>query len=316
MKILIVCSGKPSNPKWSFELTRSYIYEQIESIKDLGVEYDTYFIEGKGIIGYLKNYKSMLNKIKEYKPDLIHAHYGLSGLLANLQRKIPVVTTFHGSDINLPSARRFSYFTSRLSSDTIFVHTNQPSKIDYKKEINLIPCGIDTTLFYPIEKDKAKKLLNLKTNQKYGLFTSSFQNSIKNYPLAKKAIEQSKYDIELIELKEYTREEVALLLNAVEFLLMTSFTEGSPLIIKEAMACNCPIVSVDVGDVKDALSKTNGSSVTSLYDANELAQCINRVIQTNQKTNAREKALQYDLINVAKEVLKIYQKTINKGNVK
>ena len=316
MKILIVCSGKPSNPKWSFELTRSYVYEQIESIKDLGIEYDTYFIEGKGIVGYLKNYKSMLNKIKEYKPDLIHAHYGLSGLLANLQRIIPVITTFHGSDINIPSARKFSYFASRLSSDNIFVHTNQSSKINYKKEIHLIPCGIDTTLFYPIEKNKAKKLLNLKENKKYGLFTSSFQNSVKNYPLAKEAIEKSKYDTELLELKDYTREKVNLLMNAVDFLIITSVSETGPLVAKEAMCCNTPIVSVDIGNVKDALSATSGSYIASLYDAIELAEYIDKVIETNQKTNAREKALQYNLVNVAKEVLRIYQKTINKGKFK
>ena len=311
MKILIVCSGKPSNPKWSFELNRSYIYEQAESLKELGIEYDTYYIEGKGIIGYLKNYKNMMNKIKEYRPNLIHAHYGLSGLLANLQRKVPVITTYHGSDINVKQIRPFSYLASKLSTENIFVHKTLAPKINYKKEVHLIACGVDTKLFYPIEKDKARELLNLKTDKKYGLFTSSFQNNVKNYPLAKEAIEKSKYDVELLELKGYTREEVNLLMNAVDFLIITSLSETGPLVAKEAMCCNTPIVSVDVGNVKDTLSETNGSYITYSYDATELAEYIDKVIENNQKTNVREKALQYDLANVAKRVLKVYQKVVN-----
>lgn len=311
MKILIVCSGKPSNPQWSFKLNRSYVYEQAESLKELGIEYDTYFIEGNGILGYLKNHKNMMNKIKEYNPDLIHAHYGLSGLLANLQRKVPVITTYHGSDINVKQIRPFSYLASKLSTENIFVHKDLAPKINYKKEVHLIACGVDTKLFYPIEKDKAKKILDLREDKKYGLFTSSFQNNVKNYPLAKEAIEKSKYDVELLELKGYTREEVNLLMNAVDFLIISSLSETGPLVAKEAMCCNTPIVSVDVGNVKDTLFETDGSYVVSLYDATELASYIDKVIETNQKTNAREKSLQYDLPQVSKKVLKVYEKVLN-----
>ena len=171
MKILIICSGKPSNPQWNFNLNRSYVYEQIKSIQNLniGVEYNTYFIEGNGVLGYLKNYSDMVQKIKLYQPNLIHAHYGLSGLLASLQRKVPVVTTFHGSDINVKKNIPFSYLASKLSKENIFVHKNQPSKINYANHINLIPCGVDTKLFYPINKKEARQILQLDLDKKYVL---------------------------------------------------------------------------------------------------------------------------------------------------
>lgn len=311
MKVLIVCSGKPSNPKWSFELTRSYVYEQIESIKNLnvGVEYDTYFVEGSGISGYLKNYKAMLEKIESYKPDLIHAHYGLSGLLATLQRKVPVITTFHGSDINVPAIRPFSVVASKLSTDNIFVHKDQPSKIFYNKEIHLIPCGVDVNIFKVTDKFIAREKLSLDPEKKYILFTGTFTNKVKNYPLAKETIYLLKGDVELIELRGYSREEVALLMSAVDVLIMTSFTEGSPLVIREAMSCNCPIVSVDVGDVKEVITNTEGCYVSSEYSAKELAIYIDKILEENKRTEGREKMLkEYALEKIAKEVFEVYKK--------
>ena len=93
MKILIVCSKNSGK-------IAPFILEQGESLLRLGVEVDYYPIVGKGFMGYWKSRKSFLHKIKTCQPDIIHAHYGLSGLLANSQRKIPVVTSYHGSDIN------------------------------------------------------------------------------------------------------------------------------------------------------------------------------------------------------------------------
>ena len=309
MQLLIVCSGKPSNSRWSFKLNKSYVYEQAESIKGLEVEYDTHFIEGKGILGYLKNYKSLIRKIKLSQPDLIHAHYGLSGLLANLQRNVPVVTTFHGSDINIKRNRPFSYLASKLSSENIFVHENQPKKINYKDEIHMIPCGVDTKIFFPIDRNKARKKLKLEINKKYGLFAGSFSNGVKNYPLAKKAILKSSHIIETLELRDYTREEVCLLMNAVDFLIITSHSETGPLVAKEAMCCNCPIVSVDVGDVKSVIIETQGCYVTS-YDSDEITSSIDRIFELDIRTNGREKIEQYSLDKIAKKVMKVYKKVI------
>ena len=313
MRILIICSGKPSNPNWNFKIHRSFVYEQAESLKKLDVEYNTYFIEGNGIFGYLKNYSKMIKKIKKYKPDLIHAHYGLSGLLANLQRKTPVITTYHGDDINEVQNLPFSYICSKLSKENIFVHDVLPKKIHYRKNTHLIPCGVNTEIFYPIDKQEARKQLGLEKNKIYGLFGSSFDEPVKNYSLAKESISKSSFSIELLELKGYKREEVSLLMNAIDFLIVTSHSETGPLVVKEAMCCNTPIVSVDVGDVKDLISDIDGCYIAP-YCSSTIAKSIDEVVEKKQRINSRTKILEYSLENIAKRVFNIYYEVLNRRN--
>ena len=93
MKILIVCSA-------TNQQIAPFIKEQVENLQSYGEMVDFYFINKKGIDGYIRALPGLKSKIRKFKPDIIHAHYGLSGLFANLQRKVPVITTFHGSDIN------------------------------------------------------------------------------------------------------------------------------------------------------------------------------------------------------------------------
>jgi glycosyltransferase involved in cell wall biosynthesis len=256
-KVLIVCSinrGRVS----------PFIIEQAESLLNCGVETDYFYIKGKGIKGYLKNLKSLRAKIQEFSPDLIHAHYGFSGLLSCLQRIVPVIVTFHGSDIhggfkNLILSR----ITMFLSLNYIFV-SNDLKKLANSKKGIVIPCGIDTDLFKPMNKKVCRERLNLPHDKKYILFSSNFDNEIKNYPLAKESITKlNNPTIELIELKNYSRQEVSLLMNAADVCLLTSFNEGSPQFIKESMACNRPIVSTDVGDVSNLFVNVENVFITN-----------------------------------------------------
>ena len=150
-----------------------------------------------------------------FEPDIIHAHYGLSGLFANFQRKVPVVITFHGSDINFPKIRPFSLLAARLSHYNIFVSEKLARKARARKKYVIQPCGVDFNTFYPVDKELARKTLSLWPEKKYILFSGSFNNRIKNAGLAKKAIEILSDKIELIELKGYSREDVNLLFNAL-----------------------------------------------------------------------------------------------------
>ena len=114
MKILVIASDKGGH-------FVPFIEEQIAALEACGVQIICYGVTGKGIIGYLRALPALRRVIRAERPDIIHAHYGLCGLLANLQRRIPVVTTYHGSDINNPSILRFSKIAMRLSAHNIFV---------------------------------------------------------------------------------------------------------------------------------------------------------------------------------------------------
>ena len=253
-----------------------FIIEQVNALIEEGVEIDYFPVIAKGIKGYLKLREPLIRKISEYQPDIIHAHYGLSCLLANLQRKVPVVSTYHGSDINKSKNRLISKFAMLLSAHNIFVSEKNIQLAKPKKNYSLIPCGVDRRLFYKQDREVCRNYFNFNNNKKYILFSKGFHVKVKNYPLAKKAVD-SIVNAELVELKGYSREEVAMLMNACDVALMTSFSEGSPQFIKEAIACGCPIVSTDVGDVKEIAEKCNSIFVTS-YKIDDVIDKVYRAI--------------------------------------
>lgn len=299
MKVLIVCSGNSGR-------IAPFILEQGESLTRIGVEIAYFTIEGKGLSGYLKNREQLLHKIASFSPQLIHAHYGLSGLLANLQRRIPVVTTYHGSDINDPKVLPFSRLSMLLSAHNIFVSEKSRKKSGRTKKQSVIPCGVDLNVFKPIDKEQARKELCLDIRKKFILFAGAFDNPVKNAALAKEALKWFP-EVELIELRGYSREQVALLMNAADVALMTSFTEGSPQFIKEAMACNCPVVSVEVGDVKEIIADVHGCYLCS-YDSNDLADKLQLVFFSGNRIQGREILVKrgFDINNVAKRIIGIY----------
>ena len=299
MKILIVCSTNSGS-------IAPFILEQGEALIGVGVKVDYFTINGKGMAGYLKNYKPLLAKINEFNPDIIHAHYGLSGLLANLQRRVPVVTTYHGSDINNARIYPFSRLCMLLSAHNIFVSSKNQVKSALTRNQSLIPCGVDVNLFSPVNKEHARKMLGLEIDSDYILFAGAFQNKVKNAALAHAAV-ASIPTVRLLELTGYSREQVAMLMNAVDMVLMTSITEGSPQVIKEAMACNCPVVSVPVGDVPEMLNGVDGCFIVP-FDTGDIADKISQVLDTGKRTDGRNRiiSLQLDAENVAGRIVEVY----------
>lgn len=306
MKILVVCSYKN---QYKSHIT-PFVEEQVNALVDKdGVAVDYFLIKGKGILGYLMQYPSLIKKIKSFKPDVIHAHFGLAGLFANLQRKVPVVTTYHGSDINNDKILRYSKIAILLSAFNIFVSTKNINKAQPKKNFRLLPCGINFDTFYTKDKLIARKELGYTPEEKLVLFAGSFDVNVKNPSLAKDAISMLK-DVKLIELKGYSRDEVCTLLNAVDVALMTSHTEGSPQFIKEALACGCPVVSVDVGDVKEVIQDIEGCYIVE-YNPTSIAEKIIQLLEAQIRISTPKTIKQYDNNVIADNLIQIYTKIIN-----
>lgn len=175
------------------------------------------------------------------------------------------------------------------------------------KKCSLIPCGISLSDDQLQSRTEARKALGWSADEKKVLFTSAFDNSVKDPELAKAAVSLLG-GVELVELNGYSRSEVNRLMCAVDCLLMTSKTEGSPQVIKEAMACGCPIVSVDVGDVAERTEGVSGCFVLKSREPRDIAEALKKAIAFEGKTNGREKILEYGLTNelVAKKIIKIY----------
>lgn len=300
MRILIVARCK--NGRYA-----PFITEQVEAIEKQGVECRFFGVKGKGIVGYLRQIPKLKKAIREFRPDIIHAHYGLCGLLANYQRRIPVVTTYHGSDINAPSVLRFSRKSIRRSRFNIFVSQKNVDIAHPQKDFALIPCGINLEDYPVLNKADACRQMGLSQSGKYVLFAGAFDNPVKNASLAKAAMELVP-DAELLELKGFSRPQVAALMQAVDAFLMTSFTEGSPQVVKEALACGCPIVSVDVGDVKERIEGVDGCCISG-RDPEELASSIKRALDFGGRTNGRQVIENDGLSNdvIAARIISVYE---------
>ena len=302
MRILIVASF---NKGWF----APFIVEQVEALRCFGCEVEWFGLYGKGLKGYLKNLPALKQKIKEFKPEVIHAHYGLSGLFANLQRSVPVVVTYHGSDINDKKVLSYSKVAMRLSKWNVFVSKKTLEIANLSSRYSLLPCGIDLSELQLTEKTEARQKMNLSAEKKYILFAGAFNNGVKNASLAKESVLHLDENVELLELKGYSREEVTLLMCAADAFLMTSINEGSPQVIKEALACGCPIVSVDVGDVKERVEGVEGCYIAKTREPNELADLLNKALAFEGKTRGKEKIVADGLDNgkVAEKLMEIYE---------
>ena len=320
MKVLIVASDKGNK-------FAPFIEEQIAALQQEGVQIIRYGVTGHGILGYLCELPALRRLIRAERPDIVHAHYGLSGLLANLQRLVPVVTTYHGSDINVPKILRFSRIAMRLSAFNIFVSKRNisialsPNRLitsRLKKRSSLLPCGVNLTDDQLTSRAEARQALGIADDAKVVLFAGAFDNAVKDAPLAQEAVSfasnLSPFASNLIlqELRGFTRAEVNLWMCAANCLLLTSKTEGSPQVIKEAMACGCPIVSVDVGDVAERVSGVEGCYVVRTREPKDIAVALQKALAYEGKTNGRQRIQEMGLSNdqVAERLMAIYQSLV------
>jgi len=294
-------------------------WDQGEALKKAGVNVDYFNVREGGFKGYGKAYFALKQYLRSNEFDIIHAHYGLSGMMAVLQRKVPVVITFHGSDIWKPGVRFISRIASYFSAANIFISKAlQKKAVGFrKKKAHIIPCGVDLDTFYPIDKNESREKLGWAEDGTYILFSSSFDNPIKNYPLAKKVVDQIP-GARLIELAGYTREEVNLLMNAADVLLITSFFESGPLVAKEAMACNLPVVSTDVGDVREWVESGDEGFIVDRKVESYLLK-IQRILGKKDKgrfenqKESRPKSINIPNLNsISLELMDVYQGILEK----
>lgn len=302
MKILIICSRRYYAPYTDY--VAPFIYEQMQGLIQLGCEFRICFVQGGGLKSYLQAWRRMMHDIADYQPDIIHAHYGLCCMIANLQRKVPVVSTYHGSDINEKNVRWISKIAIRLSKINIFVSEKLRTIAGNPLRSIVIPCGVNINEFYPQDKMQCRIKLGMDIHKTYILFSKEFADRVKNYPLAKAAVDRLNCEAELLEFYGYTREQVPMLYNAVDCGLLTSFTEGSPQFVKEAIACGCPVVSTDVGDVREVIDGVSNCYL-STYEADDVVNGMQKVLAVGhlQKTHIHER---YTAEYIAKTIFELY----------
>lgn len=314
MKILLVHSGNsvPDSSHYTF------VKQQGDALEKQGVQVFYYAVCGKGVNGYFKSLPGLKKAIREYSVDLVHAHYGFCGALAVMQRKVPVVITFHNGETLTIKGKVLSSVASWFCAHRIFVAQHIHDKLfRTPRRYDILPCGIDLDYLPLIEKEVALSKMGLSQEYPNILFGGSFSNLRKNYALAKQALDILPRKVNLIEMKGYNSQQVNLLYCACDMLLLPTKSEGSPQVVKEAMACNCPIVATRVADIPELLSGVDNCYVTD-FDASEIADCIVKVLETGCRSNGREKVISMGLDNaiVAKKLVAIYEHILSEKKSK
>lgn len=320
MRVLFLCSG---NSKFGIS---PIVKNQSESLRNSGVNIDYFTIKGKGLKGYLKNIPKLRKFLKSDKYNLIHAHYSYAGWVSILTIiEIPVVVSCMGSDIygdvNYEGKRNFSSYFNILSAkllqpfvNKIIVKSRNLERYIYiKDKVNIIPNGVDFKKFEILNRKKCREKLNINPKKKILLFLANTLEPRKNFKLLKKACSLIKNEeLEISKPYPIPHSDIVFYLNAADVLVMTSYLEGSPNVIKEAMACNLPIVSTDVGDVKDVIGNTKGCYITS-FDPKEVAKKIQMALDFGKRTNGRERIIKLGLDSdtIAKKIINIYQEVLN-----
>lgn len=315
MKILIVTNMYPDKER---PYRGIFVKEQCDSIKKYfpDVTLDVCYIDGnKGKVEYLKSIFYVNNRIRKGCYDIVHIHFGLSGLylLSPLRTKVPTLVTFHGSDIqpqggNGPLTLNVSRYVARHSEACVILNNQMESIVkQYNPNTFLIPCGVDTDVFYPHEPKKTTD------NNIRIVFPSSSSVPVKNYPLFCQVVDvlNRKYNItsKIQELSGLSRQQVADVFRTSDIMLMTSISEGSPQAVKEALACDLPIVSTPVGDVQTLLEGVSGCYVSETSDAEELASLVVKSLSCNNRGvegRKRIMQLQLDLKATAEKIYRIY----------
>jgi glycosyltransferase involved in cell wall biosynthesis len=303
VKILFVSSGNRSQGKPSI-----LIENQANSLKSYG-EIDIYLIDSPGFIGYFSNIFKLAKKINSVKPDVIHAHYSLCGYVAYFAKilsfyKPKLVVSLMGSDVHRKSmSRYFLRFFIKINWKSTIVKTQQMKAAIELNEIHVIPNGVDlSTVNHALEIEKDTLI-----------FPADPIRESKNFDLAQAAFEEVKKhnpDVKMNIVYGVTHSDLLREIASSSVLIVTSLWEGSPNVVKEAMALNRPVVSTDVGDVSLLFGPTDGYFISS-NQVDDFAQNILKAldfVNNNSETRGRERiiSLKLDSESAAKKLMEVY----------
>lgn len=307
MRVLFVSSG---NTVFGISpITRS----QGESIIHNGIEVSYFPIVGKGFFNYVKLIWHLKRHLDVNKYDIIHAHYSLTAFIATLAGAKPLVVSLMGSDTKSSTfVMLVIEFLSKLFWKQVIVKSEEMLNNLDIPNVCVIPNGVDTSKFFQMDKKECQEKLNWDLSKKHILFAAKPSRHEKNYSLAKEMFLLLDNDsIILHTLIDVLPAEMPVWLNAADVVFLTSLWEGSPNVIKEAMACNRPIVATDVGDIKWLFGDNEGHFIAD-FDPIVVAKCIDQGIEFSKKnlhTNGRNRIIELSLDSdsIAKKIINIYK---------
>lgn len=326
MKVIFVASGNKRVGAVS-----AFVQSQFDSLKAEGLDMMLFPIVGKGAVGYLKAAWNLRKLVRCEKPDVIHAHYSICGYVATLAclglcHKPKIEVSILGS---FPTQNRkwkwVRYCVQHLWNATIVKSNRTASQLNLP--VHIIPNGVNLDTFQVMDHSEARKRVGFEDGKKYVIWCSNPFRPEKNYALAQEAVKISNNTsyiihntspISLVPVFDKSPNEVMTYMNAADCLLLTSDSEGSPNVIKEAMACNCPIVTTNVGDVTERLKDLDGCYVvedndcrfTDMPNAAALtSEALAKALKFGKRTEGRKRLIEdrLEISQIAKRLMEVYE---------
>lgn len=323
MKVLSVSVPLPGpgDPNTMAPLARQH-----DALRAIGVDVRALEIRGVSKVKYLTSLRQLHREVD--RVDLVHAHYGYAGWLGRLQRTKPLVVSFMGTDLlGVPvesggitkmsaAVVQADRWFARLA-DVVIVKSEQMAEIVKPVPSHVIPNGVDLDEFAPRSKKAARAKLGWVDNATKVLFPGDPSNLRKGYSLARAAvdrlIETTGHSVDLIALHEVDASLVPTYMNACDVMIMASIFEGSPNVVKEAMACDLPTVSVRVGDVGSLFDSVESGYTIVDRDANAMADALRETLCSDVTVTGRDALIAKGLgaEQVAQRILDVYERALS-----
>ena len=324
IRLLAVTNMYPSAARPAYG---SFVREQVESLRAVGVDPHVLFIDGRtSKAEYLRDFRRV-RRAARGEFDLIHAHYGLTGFFALLQRRLPVVITYHGDDLlgttgldgrlTLKSrvARALGRWAAARAHAVVVVSPELFEALPEgptRQRAQVLPMGVDLARFSPVPREEACRALFLDPGRRRVLFAADPRLPGKRFGLAEAAVRIARRHDASVELRVVNGmppERMPLEMSACDALVLTSIHEGSPMVVKEALACNLPVVSVDVGDVAE---RTRGIAGCRLVppEPTAIASALGEVLHAGTRGDGRRVVESVSIGRVAEKLVTIYRSVL------
>lgn len=304
----------------------SFIVQQADYLRQAGIDVAVFPLRAAGNpINYARARRALraAHRLEDF--DLMHAQFGQSGLMA-WRTGLPLVVTFRGSDVLgiIGEAGRYTargevlkYISRRVArraAAVIVVSEHLAAALPPGLTTHVIPSGLDLDLFRPMPREDARRQLGLPPDKPLVLFGGNPAVARKRYRLAQQAVEtiRDPQEVEIVVLTGVARAQVPVYMNACDLLLMTSRHEGSPNVVKEALACNVPVVSVDVGDVRQRIGAVEGCILCPDDAPETIGAAVATVLREPRCIDGRAAVQDLDERLLTRKVIAIYQAVLDR----
>ena len=312
-----------------------FVRREAEALRAAGHEVDVFAFDNQSYVPWqlAAQVMKLRHAIRRARPDVVHAQFGkFNALVAAIAVRIsiekpPLVITFRGTDINHNT--RYSWLRSALglgasqlaaflARGLVCVSKEIRSKVlaQRTRPCIVVPTGVDLGTFVPLERKAARQRLGFGADEKIILFNAGRNPAVKDPALAEAAVAQAARHVDgvrFVVLEGDVRpEDVPLYMNAADCLLVTSRTEGSPTVVQEAMACNLPVVSVDVGDVRERLAGVKYCAIVPRNPA-ALGLALATLLRDPARSDGRQHAAALSLEAIAARLQDFYGTLLGKS---